>query len=78
MPIHYEKYQRTEYKVQGFACDCCGKEYSEEIDPYEYQEALRIHNHCGFASVFGDENTVSGIFCQYCVKELLGKYLKVS
>ena len=61
-------------------CDCCGNTYScsvSDVDVFEVQEFLNINFIGGYSSIFGDGARVSGNFCQECVKELLGKYLKI-
>lgn len=59
--------------IDGFICNKCKKEVTNEID---WQEGLYWINHAGYNSVFGDGNTVSIHLCQECVKELLGDYLE--
>jgi hypothetical protein len=51
-------------------CDICKKTYRED-DWQEVQEFIRIHQVCGFGSVFGDGITLSLNICQHCVKKLL-------
>ena len=61
-------------------CDCCGNTYScsvSDVDVFEVQEFLNINFIGGYSSIFGDGAIVSGNFCQECVKELLGKYLRI-
>src|SRR5690554_4993483 len=57
------------------ACDCCGLALSE--DDYEHQERLRIDFRAGYASVFGDGNTVRAVLCQHCVQKHLGPWLTI-
>lgn len=61
-------------------CDCCGNTYScsvSDVDVFKVQEFLNINFIGGYSSIFGDGARVSGNFCQECVNELLGKYLKI-
>lgn len=60
---------------QDGACDCCGRELLE--DDYESQEHLRIDFKAGYASVFGDGNTVRAALCQHCVQKHLGPWLTI-
>lgn len=60
---------------QDAACDCCGRELLE--DDYESQEHLRIDFKAGYASVFGDGNTVRAVLCQHCVQKHLGPWLTI-
>lgn len=67
--------QRQIEEIQSVVCDCCNKSFD---DPFELQEFVTIDFSGGYGSVFGDGVKVDGDFCQYCVKELLGKYLRKS
>lgn len=60
---------------QDGACNCCGRELLE--DDYESQEHLRIDFKAGYASVFGDGNTVRAVLCQHCVQKHLGPWLTI-
>lgn len=60
---------------QDAACDCCGRELLE--DDYESQELLRIDFKAGYASVFGDGNTVRAVLCQHCLQKHLGPWLTI-
>lgn len=77
--------QTTEVPV-ALVCDRCGR--SAPLDEasrkqasmeaaFEAEEFLRVDFVGGFVSVFGDEARVRGDFCQYCVNELLGAWLRV-
>lgn len=72
----------------ALVCDRCGRvapldsatatqESASLEDYFEAEEFLRVDFVGGYGSVFGDEARVRGDFCQYCVKELLGEWLKV-
>lgn len=56
-------------------CDACGKEYSDVL---EMQEFLDISSIGSYGSIFGDGHSVEVDICQHCLKNLLGKYLRVS
>jgi hypothetical protein len=47
-------------------------------DFYEYQEFLSIQFTGGYGSIFGDEANCELDLCQYCVKELLGSWLRIT
>jgi len=38
---------------------------------------VQINHFCGYGSIFGDENTIRAEFCQSCIKDILGAYLKI-
>ena len=61
------------HKVVSIICDYCKKEYNDEM---ELQEFLSCSTIGGYNSVFGDGVSMSFDLCQYCVKELLGKYIQ--
>lgn len=56
-------------------CYRCGLDFEADFD--EWQERLEINFRAGYGSIFGDENVIRGIFCQHCVKAVLGTWLKV-
>ena len=45
-------------------------------DVVEFQEFHSIWVQGGYGSVFGDGSDVSVDFCQRCLKELIGLYIK--
>lgn len=55
-------------------CTRCGRSFA---DDYEAQEAIHISFIAGYASIFGDGNTVSGTICQHCLQETLGSALTI-
>lgn len=57
-------------------CDRCHLESGRD-DPFEFQEFVHIDFIGGYGSIFGDESWVQGDFCQHCIKELLGSYLRI-
>lgn len=59
-------------------CDRCHREMKKETLDCEWQERLIISFRGGYNSVFGDGNLVECNFCQQCVKDLLGEYLRVT
>ena len=50
---------------------------SNELPDGEWDERVSITFRGGYYSVFGDENLVEGDFCQHCIKDLLGQWLRV-
>jgi len=68
----------TKYTVVSITCDVCKKEYLED-DRLETQEFTHIRHRGGYASVFGDEESIECDICQHCLNKLLkGKYRVVS
>lgn len=67
-----------ERRVTELVCDRCGRHCGREGDEiYELQEFLQVDYEAGYGSIFPDESRVSGDFCQHCVKELLGPWLRI-
>jgi len=75
------KHQMTVRQVvevtDNIECDVCHKIFDPKLDIFETQEFLYIDFRGGYGSVFGDENKVECDICQRCLKELLGKYLRI-
>lgn len=65
-----EVFQRV---LVSCTCDRCKKEYD---DIMEIQEFLHYINDAGYSSVFGDGNMLDLDLCQYCVKEVLGPFIR--
>lgn len=64
--------QRTVIRIR---CDICGKSYSADAEPFEFQEFHQIRFEGGFGSVFGDGTRVECDVCQHCMKAMLnGRY----
>lgn len=61
--------------IDKVICDVCKKEYSFTDDVMEAQEFQHIFVNGGFGSVFGDGSQLKADICQYCFKEIMGKYL---
>ena len=59
-------------------CDRCGKEMTLEDQDIEWHERFVIRFRGGYGSVFGDGAAVEGDFCQQCIYDLLGKYLRTT
>lgn len=72
---NYDISTRTQSELKSITCDCCKKEYD---DVMETQEFLSYKDTAGYSSIFGDMNRLSLDLCQYCVKKLLGKYLRIN
>lgn len=59
-------------------CDRCHREMEPNSKDFEHQERAAIHFRGGYGSIFGDGNLVEADICQHCLKEVLGKYLRVT
>ncbi len=61
-------------KIEAITCDRCKIKYD---DPMELQEFLSHSDRAGYGSVFGDTYLVEIDLCQRCVKEVLGRWIRV-
>ena len=74
MTIHTKSIKKTEHIISAITCDCCKKKYTDEM---ELQEFLHWKDTGGYGNMaFGDRITIEVDLCQYCIKELLGKYVR--
>jgi len=72
------KEQKEVDVIKIIKCDICGKEYSPNQDFGEVQEFIHIKEICGYYSEIGDGYKIDCDICQHCLKEKLGKYLKIT
>lgn len=64
--------------VEAIECDVCKRRWKTEGDDImEVQEFHHINFVGGYDSVFGDSMCVRLDICQHCLKDLLGKYLRI-
>jgi len=76
MLIYATKTETKEIQVVTFVvCDKCKRKIP--VNDLEAQEIVQINHFCGYGSIFGDENTIRAEFCQSCVKDILGAYLRI-
>lgn len=61
--------------VTALTCDKCNTQY-DITETIEVQEFLRVRFTGGYAAVLGDGSSYELDLCQYCVKDLLGPYLR--
>ncbi|MFZ4538216.1 hypothetical protein [Propionivibrio sp.] len=71
-----KKYRAVTVERLIIVCDRCGREIDPETDDYEWQERFIIRFTGGFGSEFGDGDQMEGDFCQHCIKQVIGKYLR--
>lgn len=72
MVKHLEAVPRQE--VVALTCDRCEKYYD---DVMETQEFLTWWNSCGYQNTtYGDLSHIEIDLCQYCVKEVLGPWIR--
>lgn len=61
--------------MSAITCDRCQATFSDGDDGWT--ETLLIEYTAGYGSIFGDGNTVAIDLCQDCLKQTLGKWLRV-
>lgn len=59
-------------------CDRCHREMGPDAHDIELQERTAIRFRAGYGSVFGDGNLVEADICQHCLKDVFGKYLRIT
>ncbi len=60
----------------SITCDVCKKEFDDQM---EMQEFARFGDRAGYGNVvFGDCTDYDIDMCQYCFKEILGDYVRLS
>jgi hypothetical protein len=68
---------RPESFVKQIRCDRCGRLAEAGDAELEFQEFVSIDLNAGYASIFGDGNHVQVDLCQHCLKDVLGRWLRV-
>lgn len=73
-------YRPVTTEVLTCVCDRCGREMegSGSGGDGEWDERFTISFRGGYHSIFGDGNLIEGDFCQHCIKDLLGRYLRIT
>ena len=67
------KHQQSE-EIAYIECDRCSR---KDYDTIEIQEYLSWKNHVGYGGVpYHDGDTIEIDLCQYCVKEVLGGWMR--
>ena len=80
--IIYDEITKVEKEPVKYICDKCKREvhpsaYGIETVHFEAEEFTHIKHQAGYGSVFEDGKTYTLDLCQYCLKELLGRYLRL-
>ncbi|MGF6963941.1 hypothetical protein OKW43_000946 [Paraburkholderia sp. WC7.3g] len=68
---------RTVQEVAACTCDRCGRRMTPVDDQWEWYEKMSLDWRGGFGSIFGDGAHVSLDLCQQCVRDTLGRWLRV-
>lgn len=63
--------------IESITCDCCGRVIPIK-DTLDFYEIWSIQKVGGYGSVFGDGNVLELDLCEYCAKDLLGKYIRIT
>lgn len=67
--------EQSVWVLAGITCDRCKTRHDDIL---ETQEFLCWEDTAGYGNtVFGDMNAVAIDLCQYCVKEVLGQWVRV-
>ena len=71
----FTEIETIELELSSITCDKCRKNYTDIL---ELEEFTSISRTVGYASVFGDGNTIDLDICQHCLKETFGKYMIIT
>lgn len=63
--------------VKQIRCDRCDRLAEVGDAELEFQEFVSIDLKAGYASIFGDGNRVQVDLCQHCLKDVLGRWLRI-
>lgn len=63
--------------VKQIRCDRCDRLAEVGDAELEFQEFVSIDLKAGYASIFGDGNHVQVDLCQHCLKDILGRWLRI-
>ena len=63
--------------VKQIRCDRCDRLAEVGDAELEFQEFVSINQQAGYASIFGDGNHVQVDLCQHCLKDVLGRWLRI-
>ncbi len=81
---YYKEYRTTKRSIETIECDICGLSAdpyalpNEDDNVFEAREFQSIRGNCGYGSVFGDTNVIEIDFCQHCLKDKLGAWIRVT
>ena len=59
-------------------CDRCGRRAENESNSFEFGEYLSLDRIGGYGSIIGDGTRLQLDLCQYCIKELLSPFARIS
>jgi hypothetical protein len=68
----------TAQEPASIICDRCNRHAESDSDHFEFQEFLSIDNIGGYGSAIGDGTRFQLDLCQYCVKELLLPFARLT
>ena len=62
--------------VTGFECDVCHKRFHlDNISEFQVCEFIHIKKYFGYASIFGDGDSIELDICQGCFKKILEQFI---
>jgi len=68
----------TTQEPASIICDRCGRRTENGSDSFEFGEYLSMDYIGGYGSILGDGTRLQLDLCQYCVKELLYPFARIS
>lgn len=77
--IHYKQEMAPIQVETTYECDRCHRQASSSKDSWiVFNEFLLFDRIGGYGSVFGDGNRIQLDLCQECVKDVLGRWIRVT
>lgn len=70
--------QHNPTEASVFTCNRCRCTAHSEDQIMDWQERFIVSFRAGYGSIFGDGNYIEGGFCQECIKEVLGPWLRIT
>jgi hypothetical protein len=70
--------ERTIQEPASIICDRCGRRAEVESEDFEFAEYLSLDRIGGYGSIIGDGTRLQLDLCEYCIKELLYPFARIS
>ncbi len=61
-----------------FVCNRCNLQIDSTKEHVKWTDRVSVRFTSGYKSIFGTGNVIEGSFCQTCIEEVLGNYLRIN
>lgn len=73
--IETKEIEVTERVMVAKTCNMCGTTFKcDGPDEWEAQEFIHLYQHCGYGSIFGDDNIMRIDLCQHCLLKIINHF----